>query len=104
MRMRFRRRPFADLVDRQLDLFEQEHAALIRATEEALAAYDRAPKDEAEERYGDFRDLAAEGEEVLADLRDSYARTLDDDTAEAYREAFDREVRRRLPRFGLDLI
>ena len=104
MRMRFRRRPFADLVDRQLALFEEEHAALVRATEEALEAYNRAPKDEAEERYGDFRDLAAEGEDLLAELRDAYARTLDDDTAEAYREAFDREVRRRLPRFGLDLI
>ena len=102
--MRFRRRPFAELIARQLDLFEEEHATLLRETEAALAAYNRAPKDEAEERYGDFRDLAAEGEELLADLRDAYAATLDDETAERYRAEFDREVRRRLPRFGLDLI
>ena len=102
--MRFRRRPFADLIARQLDLFEEEQAALIAGTEAALAAYNEAPRDEAEERYGDFRDLAAEGEELLADLRDAYATTLDEETADAYSEAFDREVRRRLPRFGLDLI
>lgn len=102
--MRFRRRPFADLIERQLDLFEEAHAELVRSTEAALAAYNAAPTDEAEERYGDFRDLAAEGEELLADLRDAYAATLDDDTAERYRVEFDREVRRRLPRFGLDLI
>jgi rubrerythrin len=102
--MRFRRRPFADLIARQLDLFEEEHAGLLRDAERALAAYNEAPKDEAEERYGDFRDLAAEGEELLADLRDAYAATLEDETAERYREEFDREVRRRLPRFGLDLL
>ena len=102
--MRFRRRPFADVISRQLDLFEEEHAALLLDAEKALAAYNEAPADEAEERYGDFRDLAAEGEELLGDLRDAYARTLDEETADAYREAFDREVRRRLPRFGLDLL
>lgn len=102
--MPFRRRPFADLIARQLDLFAEEHAELLRDADTALAAYNAAPADEAEERYGDFRDLAAEGEELLADLRDAYARTLDEDTAERYREEFDREVRRRLPRFGLDLI
>jgi hypothetical protein len=102
--VRFRRRPFADVIDRQLDLFEEEHAALLGDAETALAVYNEAPADEAEERYGDFRDLAAEGEELLADLRDAYARTLDDETVDTYREAFDREVRRRLPRFGLDLL
>ena len=102
--MPFRRRPFADLIARQLDLFAEEHAELLRDADTALAAYNAAPADEAEERYGDFRNLAADGEELLADLRDAYARTLDEDTAGAYREAFDREVRRRLPRFGLDLI
>lgn len=102
--MRFRRRRFADVIDRQLDLFEREHAGLIEATDAALAAYDAAGRDEAEERFGDFRDLAAEGEEELAALRDAYAATLDEDTAECYREEFDRDVRRRLPRFGLDLL
>lgn len=103
--MRFRRRArFAEVIARQLDLFEDEHAELIRDTERALAAYNGAPKDEAEERFGDYRDLASEGEEALAGLRDAYAGTLDEEPAGAYREEFDREVRRRLPRFGLDLI
>lgn len=101
--MRFRRRRFADLVARQLELFETEHADLLRATDAALAAYNAAGADEAEERFGDYRDLVAEGEEELAALRDAYAETLDDDAGEEYRATFDREVRRRLPRFGLDL-
>jgi len=101
----FRRRPrFSEVIARQLDLFEEEHAELIRDTDAALAAYNGATKDEAEERFGDYRDLVAEGEEALAGLRDAYAGTLDEETADAYREEFDREVRRRLPRFGLDLV
>ncbi len=33
--------------------------------------------------------------DALADLRDTYASTLDDDTREAYEEAFDRAATRR---------
>ena len=101
--MRFRRGRFDDLVARQLDLFEREHGGLIRDVEAALRAYDRADRDEAESRYGDFVDLVETGQDELVDLRDAYAATLDDETAAAYREAFDGHVRRRLPRFGLEL-
>ena len=41
---------FVDLVERQIALFTAENDGLIRDTEAALAAYDRAPRDEAEER------------------------------------------------------
>jgi hypothetical protein len=92
-------RRFAKVIDAQLDLFEREHADLIRDCERAEAAYDDAERDEAEERYGDYMDLVDEGTELLADLRDHYAATLDDDTAERYIAAFNRAVRRRLPRF-----
>jgi hypothetical protein len=96
-------RRFAHVVDAQLDLFEREHAGLIRDCDRAERAYDGAPRDEAEERYGDLMDLVAEGTEILAELRDSYASTLDDGTAAKYVRAFNRAVRRRLPRFALEL-
>jgi len=98
-----RRRRFAELVSRQLDLFEREHAGLVADCEAAERAYDRAPRDEAEERYGDYVDLVETGTELLADLRDHYASSLPVESAEEYEEAFDRAVRRRLPRFALEI-
>jgi hypothetical protein len=94
------RRPFADLVKRQLELFERENAELIRDCAAAEKAYDRAERDEAEERYGDYLDLVETGTEILAGLRDAYAATLDEETAMAYEAAFHRAVQKRLPRFA----
>lgn len=99
----FRRRRFADLISRQLDLFEQEQAELIHDCVEAERAYDRADRDEAEERYGDYVDLVETGTELLADLRDAFKLTLDEGTAEEYEAAFNRAVVKRLPRFGLEI-
>lgn len=94
---------FVDLVERQLELFEQEYAGLIRDCEAALRAYDRAARDEAEERYGDYVDLVDSGREALVQYRDAYARTLDEEAAEEYEDLFNAVVRKRLPRFGLEL-
>jgi hypothetical protein len=99
----FRRRRFADLISRQLDLFEEEQAGLVRECVEAERAYDRAERDEAEERYGDYVDLVETGTELLADLRDAFKLTLDEDTAEEYEAEFNRAVVKRLPRFGLEI-
>jgi rubrerythrin len=101
--MPFRRGRFVDLVERQLELFERENSELVEDTEAALRAYDRAERDEAEARYETYRDLAETGQDELVEIRDTYARTLDDETAEEYREVFNRLVRKRLPRFGLEL-
>ena len=102
--MRFGRRSrFGDLVERQLELFLRDSAGLVREVEEALAAYNRAPADEAEERYEKFLDLVETGRDELAELRDTYARTLESEEAEEYAEEFDRLVRKRLPRFGLEI-
>jgi hypothetical protein len=98
-----RRRRFADVIDRQLDLFEREYAGLIREVENAEEAYDRADRDEAEERYGDYMDLVETATEVLAELRDNYAAALDDETSDEYENAFNRAVLRRLPRFALEI-
>ena len=71
--------------------------------EAALAAYNSAPRDEAEERYGDYLDLVETGTDELVELRDNFAVTLDADSSEEYQELFNRIVRKRLPRFGLQL-
>jgi hypothetical protein len=94
---------FVDLVERQLDLFEEEHAGLIADVEAALTAYDRASRDEAEERYGDYLDLVETGTDELIELRENYAATLDPDAALGYEAVFNDLARRRLPRFGLEL-
>ncbi len=94
---------FADLIKRQLDLFAAEQAGLISDVDAALLAYDRAPRGEAEERYGDFLDLVEAATDELVELRDNYAATLDEDAAEEYRAVFNDTVRKRLPRFGLEL-
>jgi hypothetical protein len=94
---------FVDLVERQLDLFEEEHAGLIADVEAALTAYDRASRDEAEERYGDYLDLVETGTDELVELRENYAATLDPDAALGYEAVFNDLARRRLPRFGLEL-
>jgi hypothetical protein len=91
------------VISRQLELFEREQADLIHECEEAERAYDRAPREEAEERYGDYVDLVETGTELLADLRDNYAQTLDEDAADEYEQAFNRAVQKRLPRFALEI-
>ena len=98
-----RRSRFADVISRQLDLFERDEADLIAQCVEAERAYDRADRDEAEERYGDYVDLVEAGTEALAELRWTYAATLDEDAAEEYQAAFNRAVKKRLPRFGNEI-
>jgi hypothetical protein len=89
-------------VRRQLDVFEEDEAELLREAAEAERAYDAADRDEAEEAYGDFQLVLETVAERLEQLRDTYARTLDDDAAEAYAAAFDRGARKRHPRVRLD--
>ena len=87
------RKRFSDVIARQIDAFEREQADLIADCEAAERAYDRAERDEAEERYT----------EALAALRDNYASTLPVERADEYEQAFNRAVRKRLPRFALDI-
>jgi hypothetical protein len=98
-----RRRRFADVISRQLDLFEREQAGLIRDYLEAEEAYDGAERDEAEERYGDYQDLVETGTELLADLRDHFASTLGESAAEQYEAEFNRAVRKRFPRLSPEI-
>jgi hypothetical protein len=101
--VRLRRARFADLIERQLDLFEREQRGLIEDCAAAERAYTRAERDEAEERYGDYVDLVETGTEVLADLRDNFATTLDEDAADEYIGAFNQAVLKRFRRFALEI-
>ena len=96
-------RRFAELIGRQLDLFVRDNLELLEACDEAERAYDRAGREEAEERFGDYQELVETGTEILADLRDNFASTLDQTAAEEYEDAFNRAVVKRLPRFGLEI-
>jgi hypothetical protein len=98
-----RRRRFADLTARQLDVFVRDQLDLLEACDEAERAYQRAERDEAEELFGDYQDLVETGTELLADLRDNFKRTLDEETAEEYEAEFNRAVAKRLPRFALEI-
>ena len=91
------------MISRQLDLFEREQVDVISECEELERAYNAAPRDEAEERYGDYVDAVEAGTELLADLRDYFAMTLEDEASEEYEDAFNRAVAKRLPRFGLEI-
>jgi hypothetical protein len=97
------RRRFADLTARQLVVFVRDQLELLEACDEAERAYQRAERDEAEERFGDYQDLVETGTELLADLRDNFKQTLDEETAEEYEVEFNRAVVKRLPRFSLEI-
>jgi hypothetical protein len=98
----FKRR-FGELIDRQLDLFEQDNAELFERVDDAEADYRAAAREEAEERFGDLQEVLAEGTELLIEVRDTYSETLDDETVEEYVAAFDFAVLRRFPQFALEL-
>ena len=99
----FRRSRFGEVIRRQLDLFEREHADVIREAQERLDAYNRADREEAEELYGDYVDAVETGTEILADMRWEYIRTLDDETAERYEAEFNRAVAKRFRPFSLEI-
>ena len=94
----FGRSRFREVVETQLDLFVREEREAIAEAEERLAAYNRAGRSEAEELYGDYVDAADTVSERLTDMRDHYARTLDD--PDGYVAAFNRAVARRLPEYA----
>ena len=94
--MIFRRRGrFGDLVARQLDLVAADEADLLQEAAAAEKAWNAAGREEAEERYGDLQlVLDALGDRLL-DVRETYAATLDESAADAYRAAFGRAARKR---------
>jgi len=101
--MIFGRGRFTEVIDRQLSLFEREHRDVIEEVNERLAAYNKADRDEAEELYGDYIDAVETGTEILADLRDGYARSLEEGVDDTYEREFNRAVAKRLAPFDLEI-
>jgi len=99
----FRKRRFAEVIARQLDLFVRDNTDVIAEAEQRLEAYRRAGRDDAEELYGDYVDAVETGTEILADMRWEYMRSLDEAAAEEYEAEFNRAVVKRLPAFGLEI-
>jgi hypothetical protein len=94
---------FEELIERQLDLFEQEDADYLARVEAAERAYDSADREDAEEVFGRFQELVEFGTERLAEMRDAYAANLDPDAEDEYVAEFNAAVHRRLPRFALEI-
>lgn len=98
--MIFRRDRFGELVARQLDLFAEDEAELLREADEALLSYDAAACMEAEEAYGDYQLVLEAVGDRLAELRETYAGTLAGGARDTYAKAFDRAARKRFPTAG----
>ena len=99
--MIFRRARFAMVIETQLDLFVRDRRDVLDEVDARLRAYNQAGRDEAEELYGDYVDAVESGTELLADVRDHYASTLEDPAR--YIDEFNRAVARRLPELALEI-
>ena len=91
---------FRAVVRRQLDLFAEDEAALLEEGNTADRAWTSADRTESEELFGDYQLVVDAIGERLHDIRESYAGTLDEPTADAYRKAFDRAALKRFRRFA----
>jgi hypothetical protein len=91
-----RRAPFREVISRQLDVFGADEAdGLLAEVAARKRVYDDAERDEAEEAYGDYVDAIDAVKDALAEMRDRFAATLDEEEAEKYAPAFENAARRR---------
>ena len=91
---------FREVVQRQLDLFSEDEAALLEEGNIADKAWTAATREESEELFGDYQLVVDAIGERLYDVRESYAATLDATTADDYRETFNRVALKRFRRFA----
>ena len=99
--MRLRRRgPLDEVVERQLALFAADDADLLYEADEAESRWNAAGRETAEEAYGDYQLVVDAIADRLLDVRESYAATLDSETADAYRAAFAAGASRRFRRYA----
>jgi hypothetical protein len=99
----FRRSRFSDVISRQLDVFAVDNQDVIDEAAHRFSVYDRSDRDDAEELYGDYIDAIETATEILADMRDDYARNIAEGPDEEYEAAFNRAVAKRWPMFALEI-
>ncbi|HEU5371072.1 MAG TPA: hypothetical protein VFU51_01650 [Gaiellaceae bacterium] len=97
----FGRSRYTKVIDAQLELFVRDHRDVIEEARRRLELYNSSDRTDAEELYGDYVDAVEAGTEILADMRDHYAATVDD--ADGYAAAFNRAVAKRVPEFSLEI-
>ncbi len=95
-----RRRRFREVIQRQLDIFAADEAAILEEGGAADAAWTTAGREESEELFGDYQLVVDAVGERLYDIRESYAGTLGETTADDYRGAFNRAALKRFRRFA----
>lgn len=91
---------FREVVQRQLDIFAADEVALLDEGEAADAAWTSADRKESEELFGDYQLVVDAIGERLYEIRESYAGTLDETTADEYRAAFNRAAAKRFGRYA----
>ncbi len=96
-----KRRRYKDVIARQLELFASEDGDLLDDAANALERYNAADRDDAEELYGDYQLAIEAATDRLADLRDAYARTLEE--PDEYAGEFNRSVVERWPELALTI-
>ena len=94
---------FREVVDRQLALFAEDDRELLEEAAKAEEAWTDARRNEAEERYGDYQLVVDAIGDRLAEIRDHYASTLAEASADEYRKTFDRAAVKRFRRFAASL-
>ena len=95
-----RRGRFYDLVQHQLDLFAADEAELLTEAADAEEAWNAASADDAEEAYGDYQLVVDAIADLLLEIRETYARTLDDASAAEYTAEFTRGATARFRRYA----
>ena len=99
--MILRRRRYGDVIERQLELFVSEDVDHLHDVDRALERYNAAEAADAEELYGDYQLAIEAATDRLSELREAYARTLDD--PDAYVREFNTAVVRRWRAFALTI-
>lgn len=88
------RRPFRDIVQRQLALFAADQSDLVARASQALAAYNADPDTaEAQKQYAEYDDAREDIRDGLLEMRDRYSWTMDESLQERYLREFDRQAR-----------
>ena len=99
----WRRGRFHELVRRQLELFATDESSLLEEASAADSAWTNASVEDAEELYGEYQLVVDAIGDRLYDIRETYARSLDDATGDEYRAAFDKAAGKRLGRLAQSL-